>query len=128
MGPIRTRSTACRTSRRPSSIWTLQNCRFIANTCNTGPGGAVYAFDPLTVVGCAFLGNHADAGGGVYTQNTANLSNCAFAGNSVVHGGAGLYVQSGTTRVSDCTFTANVAAASLPFCHRLSTGRRLSVS
>lgn len=85
------------------------NCVFIRNRTSYRGGGMYnYQASPL-VMNCSFFGNHADYGGsGMY--NTGNCSpsviSCSFSGNS----GDGIYSDSGTPEVINCTFARNLYA------------------
>jgi hypothetical protein len=78
------------------------------------PGGGLYVQSGAlhTITDCRFTENAAgDFGGGLYIQGTtADVAGCEFTGNQAgTSGGAMVINYGGTVRLSDSTFTSNLA-------------------
>jgi hypothetical protein len=80
-------------------------------------GGAIQNDGTLTMLACSVFSNSADAGGGGIFNNSASLvlSNCTLSANSAAgaaaYGGA-LYTVGGSVRMAHCTVASNAASAS----------------
>jgi len=118
------------------SITTVRNCLFVNNTTKGGTvsgcssvtncifknnsastlSGAIYAAGGaagITIAGCYFEGNYANAYGGacdIRSQNNT-VSNCVFINNRArVYGGALFLSSTVNNFILNCTFTENVVA------------------
>ncbi|KAF5058554.1 hypothetical protein DSECCO2_345360 [anaerobic digester metagenome] len=89
---------------------TVVNSTFIGNAAN-GYGGAISNYNGaiLTVAGCTFTNNRAQAGGAIFNWDTIHdVTGCTFTGNTaVIAGGAICNVFGTTNNVTGCTFTNN---------------------
>ena len=90
----------------------VANCTFYDNYANSD-GGGMYnvSVDGLQVTNCTFEGNGATYGGGVYNDSSSpSMSDCTFEGNTAETHGGGVYNDLGCDpQVSDCTFEGNRA-------------------
>ncbi len=92
-----------------SAAATAGGCLFTGNRTGQGEGGAVAAFDALTLRNCALAGNAAFDGGAVCLLDAAQIMGCLFAGGSAQRG-AGLFTYSPGVLITNCTFGENTAA------------------
>lgn len=109
---------------RSSAGCTVTMCTFVGNMAEFGAG--MYNADDSsnTVTDCSFHDNIATTGGGgLYALNAhPTVQRCAFIGNmaglgdkgggggSGGSGGGGIWTEGGTARITECTFTANLAS------------------
>jgi len=100
------------------AIWTredmpITNCTFLNNTAPSGPGGAVRATEPATVVvtGCTFDQNQATDGGAVLLIG-GTLTDCNFTGNIASGAGGAVHAASGESTLVNCDMSMNTAGSS----------------
>jgi hypothetical protein len=93
---------------------TLTDCTITGNsaqggtTSNTG-GGALLSFGPATLTDCKISDNSAFDGGGLDDFNATTLTGCTISGDSAKNGGGGIMIDTGTTKLYDCTLGSNSA-------------------
>jgi len=89
------------------------NCAFRNNLASEG-GGVYYFRGVLTIAGCTFTGNSAENyGGGLYNYDNMPdfiMVNCTFGENSAEWGGGIFNHWSSQLRMSNCSFSGNIAS------------------
>ncbi len=99
-------------------VLAVNDCTFSSNSATDG--GGILNSGWLTVSECTFSNNSASFGGGIYNHMQATVNNTTFFTNSALAagsagskygGGGGIYNDSGTLLVSNCTFSKNTASA-----------------
>lgn len=95
------------------NVFTLKGCAFGGNAATNGSGGAVYG-SYSTLEECVFTNNVASTEGGAVYGLNLQVAGVHFGGNRAAGGGALSIPASdtGTTRIEDCTFSANQGSAS----------------
>ena len=96
----------------------IVDCVFSNNTANMD-GGALLTDGNMSLMRCAFIGNHAGRSGTIATRGdtgfTQTWTNCLFAGNSSKNGSAicinGSSGPLGVIRAVNCTFATNTCIA-----------------
>jgi hypothetical protein len=73
---------------------TLVGCTFLDNAAQAR-GGHVYAEGAVTVEGSTFTGGQSESGGGLYIRAALTVEGSRIEGNSAVSGGGGLYAGAG---------------------------------
>jgi hypothetical protein len=80
-----------------------------------GDGGGIRNQGVLTLTGVTVTGNNANQGGGVATEGTATQllinGNCTIVSNTA-GGGAGVYINAGTSTIDTSTITGNTGGGS----------------
>lgn len=94
----------------------ILNCTISNNTC-LGAGGGLSSGGTYTLINCFVLSNTAANGGGLNNGNGVSaaplsLNQCVISGNNATGDGGGIYQESGSCTVSNCTFTSNSAGGS----------------
>jgi len=98
----------------PSGSPTIENCRFIGNSAQSG-GGAIYSGNGFpTIIGCDFIDNQAGYGGAVCFEtgdptDHPLIVNCTFTGNTADLGGA--IWNNVTTTIVNSVFFENYSLA-----------------
>jgi|GEM_PF-666750 len=94
----------------------IQNMTLRNGFISGANGGAIYNEGDLTVSGCIFTGNRANAGGGaiaVRADGVLTVTGSVFTGNNTGdtsnYGGAIIIYDHGTADITDSTFTENTA-------------------
>jgi hypothetical protein len=87
------------------------NCRFESNTAAHDGGGAMAAFNQMVEFrDCRFAGNQAGSGAGLKVDGVElTLSDCSFTANVAAVEGGGLDITMCPPEVSDCVFESNQA-------------------
>jgi len=95
----------------------ITDCSFDGNESHDGGGGVNignHATQGVTLSNCDFSGNYTiGSGGGLRLDGTADatIDNCSFAWNSAgTLGGSGVFINSGTSVFSHCTFDRNLTS------------------
>ena len=103
--------------RNAGSSPTVTDCTFIDNSAVNG--GGMFNSGSATVTNCTFSGNSAIGefvgGGGMFNGlgSSPTVTNCTFIGNTadgLNATGGGMFNGGGNPTVTDCSFTANIAA------------------
>jgi hypothetical protein len=100
-----------------SSYPTLINCTFKGNSVQSQwapqrEGGGMYTSGSM-VVGCSFIGNHAETGGGMLNAGNSTVLGCSFARNHAEFYGGGLFNAGPfmtTSWITNCKFSGNSAS------------------
>jgi len=92
----------------------LTNCAFV-NNYSSASGGGMYNRGRATLNNCRFTANSAETGGAIDThgdwQESLTLMNCVISGNSARSGG-GILCPCTSVILSNCTVVANTATGS----------------
>ncbi|MBT4530630.1 MAG: hypothetical protein HOC27_05445 [Phycisphaerae bacterium] len=75
-------------------------------TASSGGGLGCYSSSP-TITNCVFTNNYAGWGGGAEINSDVLLTDCSFVNNTARHDGGGMYINSGSPVLTNCSFIGN---------------------
>lgn len=90
-----------------ASALNVDTCVFAGNDADVG--GAIFAFEPATVVDSSFTLNVASRGGAIAGISDLSVSGSTFQQNFATEWGGAVLVSIGSTSIASSTFTANAA-------------------
>jgi len=95
---------------------TISLCDFANNSAHKG-GGVMSIGASLAILDCAFANNAAGLGGGISNSSILSIARTSFTSNTAIFDGTtckggGIYNDSVTATIADCTFVGNSAVVS----------------
>ncbi|MCH2141136.1 MAG: hypothetical protein MK100_08910, partial [Phycisphaerales bacterium] len=90
----------------------FENLVITNGSANHGGGMYIDGSSP-SLLNCTFTDNHADSNGGaIYSigDSIISINDSTFTGNDSGNDGGGMYTNGGSSEITNCTFTSNIAS------------------